>query len=202
MKKDYEVVIGVDEAGRGPIAGPVAVGVVLVKKENMQNIICAFPNFKDSKKLTENKREKIFRVLEGYKKTGIMDFHVSMSESTTIDKRGIVRAIRQAMARALSDVLPPGGDESEVKVLLDGSLIAPKRFTRQKTIIKGDEKELVIALASIVAKVTRDRKMVRYAKKFPEYGFDQHKGYGTRLHYSKYDTFGSCEIHRRTFLKY
>jgi ribonuclease HII len=153
---------------------------------------------RDSKKLSEKKREEWFeRILHGVG-TKKFSFVVSFVGAETIDRRGISFALRSALSESLKKLkIPP----TETLVLLDGGLHAPKEYLFQKTIIKGDEKESIISLSSIAAKVLRDRKMVALAKKYPEYGFEKHKGYGTALHYDAILQFGKIKkIHRKSFL--
>ena len=190
--KNCEYIIGIDEVGRGPIAGPVTVGAVLLPNSYSWH---DFKGLKDSKKLTKKDREVWFSQVRGM---GGISYKVSSVSEKVIDKKGIVYSIRLAILRSLNklDVNP-----KECLVLLDGGLCAPKKFVYQKTIIRGDEKEYSIALASIMAKVTRDRKMVQLSKKYPEYGFDSHKGYGTKRHYEEIKKHGMCDIHRRSFFK-
>ncbi len=186
---------GVDEVGRGPIAGPVAVGAFVFLDEKVKR---SFRGVKESKQLTEIEREKWFAKIEEAKANGSVNFSVNFQSEKIIDKKGLSWAIKKALNNSLSDLnLNP----KKVIVLLDGGLKAPPEYIDQKTIIKGDEKELVIALASICAKVLRDRRMIRLGKKYPEYGFEIHKGYGTRKHYEAIKKFGLLKEHRRSFLK-
>jgi ribonuclease HII len=202
MKHKY--VIGIDEAGRGPLAGPVSVGAVLFerdeyekfKKENKETLAG-----RDSKKLSEKKREEWFENIEsrqGKALAGEFNFSVGFSSNKVIDTKGIVPAISIAIEKIFSEF---NKKPEECLVLLDGNLKAPEEFKNQETIIKGDEKEPVISLASIVAKVSRDRYIVDLSKKYPEYGFEKHKGYGTKVHYEKIRKHGLCTIHRRSFLR-
>lgn len=192
--------IGIDEAGRGPIAGPVAVAAFCVATKSRRQLLDFFDNGKirDSKKLTPAARAKIFKEMVVQKSLGKVSYTVSFASAAVIDRKGISFAIRQALAESLRAL---GVEPSECKVLLDGSLGAPPEFLSQRTIIKGDEKETVIALASVVAKVSRDRLMGRFAKKYPHYDFDIHKGYGTKAHYRRVKKYGLSPIHRRSFLK-
>lgn len=232
---DYKWVIGVDEAGRGPLAGPVSVGVVLVSSDFDWNLI---PGVNDSKKLSEKKRESIFaRALE-LVAAGELWYSVQMPSAKVIDRGGIAPAIRAAMARGLAEVMsqnPPrphrgesfeGGlaslelskdgkvgadgksarlylEPGDVHVLLDGSLYAPPEFVHQETIIKGDAKERVIGLASIMAKVTRDRYMIKIATKpaYIPYDFTRHKGYGTLAHRTAIAKNGLSPEHRANYCK-
>ncbi|MEX2340732.1 MAG: ribonuclease HII [Candidatus Paceibacterota bacterium] len=187
--------LGVDEAGRGPLAGPVAVGVVLVKPDFDWKTI---PGVGDSKKVTPKKSNPNFRRAKENKKEGKLDFQVALSSHLIIDDKGIVFAINKAMKRALTK-LTLNPDECEIR--LDGALRAPSSFTNQQTIIKGDSKELCIGLASILAKVTRDQHMKRLSTKYPLYNFDIHKGYGTKDHRVRITKHGLSDIHRRTFCR-
>ena len=186
--------LGVDEAGRGPLAGPVAVGVVAVPDGFI--VENEFPGVADSKKLSEKKREKIFEMLEMRVASGDVNFTVEFESAGVIDKEGIVFAVRRALARGVNKLAP---DSALVKIQLDGALKAPPEYA-QETIINGDELIPLISLASIAAKVTRDRLMVELSKQYPEYSFEKHKGYGTRAHYAALLQYGPCVIHRRTFL--
>ena len=197
----HKHLIGIDEVGRGPIAGPVAVGAFCVSLSDLPKIKRIFKGVKESKQLSESKREEWFSIIEEHKKSGLINFRVAFQSEKTIDKKGLSFALNSALATSLREVRPSGGPTSTCRVLLDGGLKAPVEFTNQKTIIKGDEKELVIALASICAKVLRDRKMNRLGKKNPNYGFEFHKGYGTKAHYAAIESSGPLSSHRKSFLK-
>jgi ribonuclease HII len=184
-------VLGVDEAGRGPLAGPVAVGIVLAPAG--LDIAKVFPGVNDSKQLSEKERERIFELLKAQNK---VRWCVRYASHATIDSKGISYGIRAAVARGVRLLAPAPRD---VRVLLDGSLHAPEEYA-QETIIGGDASEPIISLASIAAKVSRDRLMKRLAKIYPEYLFEKHKGYGTALHYAMLEKYGPCAIHRRTYL--
>jgi len=204
MQTNLKFIVGIDEAGRGPLAGPVAIGAVIVKKDFNAKLVAAIKN-KDSKKLSHQKREIWFEQIKKWKKEGLLNYHVALVSNTIIDTEGISYAIKKGMAECLKKVMNQKGSgkkilESECLILLDGSLYAPKEFLNQKTIIKGDEKHFQIGLASIVAKVTRDRKMEQMAEQFPEYGFEVHKGYGTDLHRKMIKKHGASEVHRKSFL--
>ena len=208
-KREHKYIIGIDEVGRGPLAGPVAIGVVRLKVESLKINTKWGKDFRDSKKLSAKAREAWFVKIEEARSEGWLEYAVAFVAPSVIDKRGIVYAINAAIFRALKIVdspVPAPRQSSHVTcqlsslVLLDGGLRAPAHYPHQQTIIKGDEKELVIALASIVAKVTRDRRMVALAKKFPAYGFEKHKGYGTRAHYEAIKKHGITPHHRRSFL--
>ena len=186
--------LGVDEAGRGPLAGPVSVGVVMVREGF--DVAKEFLGVKDSKKLSEKKREKIFEMLEARVALGDAHFTVEFESAETIDNEGIATAVRRALWRGVNALAP---DSALVHILLDGSLKAPPEYS-QETIINGDELVPIISLASIAAKVTRDRLMIKLAKKYPLYSFEKHKGYGTAFHYEMLKKHGLCDIHRRSFI--
>lgn len=185
-------VVGIDEAGRGPLAGPVAVGVVVVSKHFDWNQI---EGVNDSKKLSPKNRAAIFRRAKELKKEEKLDFAVAMVSAKVIDEKGIVFAINSAMQRVIKRLaLAP----TDCFIKLDGALRAPSVFS-QETIIKGDQKEKVIGLASICAKETRDQYMKRAAKKYPEYRFEQHMGYGTRQHREAIKKHGVTTEHRKSY---
>lgn len=187
--------VGVDEAGRGPLAGPVAIGVVAVPANF--SVRRAFPGLKDSKEISLNKREELYEMLRGRARAGELQFCVRYSHASTIDRLGLTRAVARATARGVRALAP---EPTGVRVLLDGLLYAPQEY-EQKTIIGGDEKEPLIMLASIVAKVRRDRLMRRLALRYPGYAFEEHKGYGTKAHSRAIKKLGLSEIHRRSFCK-
>ncbi len=194
MMIDMRFMLGVDEAGRGPLAGPVAVGVVAVPEGF--DVAKEFVGVADSKKLSEKKRERIFQTLEKRAEQGEVRFTVELESAETIDEEGIATAVRRALWRGVNALAP---DSALVHVLLDGSLKAPPEYS-QETIINGDELVPIISLASIAAKVSRDRLMLNLSKKYPEYGFEKHKGYGTAFHYEMLKKHGLCDIHRRSFI--
>ncbi len=187
-------IVGIDEAGRGPLAGPVSVGVVKVAEG--YDLLAAFPGLNDSKKLSEKKREALFLKLQEEIKAGNVQAVVCLSSEQMIDEKGITFAVRNALARGARKLMP----NPEVgKVFLDGSLKAPPEYS-QETIIGGDALVPAIMLASVAAKVTRDRLMLKLAKEHPLYGFDVHKGYGTKAHLAAIKEHGLCVIHRATFI--
>lgn len=193
-------VIGIDEAGRGPLAGPVTVGSFGTTEKTAKLILKNFfdGNLRDSKKLSEKKREEIFAKLSLLKKEGSVSFEVSHSTPKMIDKMGISYAIKTGIEKCLENL---NIENYKLKILLDGLLKAPAKYKDQETIIKGDESSVFIACASIVAKVSRDRLMRKLAKKYPLYGFEIHKGYGTALHRNLIKKLGPSIIHRRSFCK-
>jgi len=186
--------VGIDEAGRGPLAGPVAVGLVRISNGFNKKF---FKGIKDSKQLSAEDRELWYSLALEAKKKGELDFHASLVSERVIDRHGISYALRLGIKRCLEKL----SIEEESQIFLDGALKAPIAFKHQLTVIRGDEKIPVISLASIVAKVTRDRRMVRLSKKFPEFSFEINKGYGTRIHLSALAKYGLTTIHRRSFLK-
>lgn len=186
--------LGVDEAGRGPLAGPVAVGVVAVPKDF--DVANEFPGIADSKKLSEKKREELFMLLEARVQAGDVLFLVEFEDAEMIDKEGIVSSVQRALIRGVTTLAP---NASSVQVLLDGALSVPREYT-QETIVHGDALIPIISLASIAAKVTRDRLMVKLSAQYPLYGFEKHKGYGTQAHYELLKKHGLCAIHRRSFI--
>lgn len=192
-KGGFKYIIGIDEAGRGPLAGPVAVGAVMAPSGFSKKIL---KGVRDSKKLSEKLRESWFLKLS--KESLGLRFSVSFAGSSLIDKKGISAAVRVAVKRCLEKL---EAKPEECFILLDGALKAPKKFIFQKTIIGGDDLEPIISIASIVAKVKRDRKMLRLARIYPEYGFGRHKGYGTAEHCRTIRKRGLCRIHRRSFVK-
>ena len=195
-----EYLVGIDEVGRGPLAGPLAVGVLVMNTKSAKRFRLFYQKgetfLRDSKKLSERQREEWFKIICAERKRGALDFSVSFVSHSVIDKSGLAWALRTATARSLARLAIP----TDSAIFLDGGLRAPEIFKNQKTIIKGDEKIPVIALASIVAKVTRDHLMIRMAKKYPQYGFERHKGYGTKEHFAAIKRHGLCPIHRRSFL--
>lgn len=182
-------VAGVDEAGRGPLAGPVVAAAVKINEYHD-----FFKEINDSKKLSEKKREMLFDKIISYCHVG-----VGIATVEEIDRVNILNATFLAMNRALEDL-----KEDKIlfdKVLVDGNKLIKGYDGKQEFVIKGDAKSLSIAAASIIAKVTRDRIMLKYAEEYPEYFFEKHKGYGTKLHREILLEKGALPIHRKTFLK-
>lgn len=190
------MVIGVDEAGRGPLAGPVAVGVVMAPAGF--DVAKEFPGVADSKAIAERKREKVFEMLEARAAAGDVRYLVGFGDAGRIDREGIAVVIR-GLIRDAANALAPDAEQAEI--LLDGALRAPSEY-RQQTIIGGDASVPIISLASIAAKVLRDRLMCRMAGEYPEYGFERHKGYGTKYHYEMLQMYGPSVLHRRTYLHF
>ena len=186
-KKGFEVVVGLDEAGRGALAGPVVAAAVSI----IANCKLQIANLKDSKKLTSKKRKEIFKLL---KKHPQIEWGIGKISERVIDKINILEATKLAMKRAIKKL-----KRKPDYLILDGNFKLDLPIP-QKSIIKGDEKVLSCAVASIIAKVTRDKIMEKYAKKFPIYGFEKHKGYATKFHLKMLKKYGPCKIHRKSFL--
>lgn len=196
----YKWLIGIDEVGRGPLAGPVGVGVVLILVDFDWKLL---DGVRDSKKMTAKNREAIFRRTNTLKQNHFLNYEVVLVGAKVIDKIGIVPAINQAMTIALDKIAinTPKFNPHDVTVKLDGGLKAPKEYINQETIVKGDDKELVIGLASIMAKVTRDKYMEEISTQsdFFVYNFQKHKGYGTKVHREAVIEHGLSNEHRKTF---
>ncbi|MCI8913262.1 MAG: ribonuclease HII [Lawsonibacter sp.] len=189
MSKGYAAVCGCDEAGAGPLAGPVyAAAVILPFGENI-------PGLDDSKKLTEKKRETLFPMIQDL----ALAWSIAWIEAKEIDETDILSARMRAMQLAMD-----GLERKPDFALIDGNRDKGQSAaitTPHRCLVKGDSLSASIAAASILAKVSRDRFMVKMAEQYPNYRFDQHKGYGTKLHYELLRTYGPSPIHRRTFLK-
>jgi len=198
MKKKLREIyrVGIDEAGRGPLAGPVAVGVCILY--DASKALKELRDAHDSKKMTAKSREAVYAKIKALKKRGLLDFKVCFSSNVVIDDRGIQFAIKDALKRALRAIK---AKPSRCRISLDGGLKAPEEFENQKTIIKGDDKVKEISIASICAKVERDHKMLKFAEEFPQYNFDIHMGYGTSGHTDRIRRYGLSRIHRRSFCK-
>ena len=181
----YDFICGIDEVGRGPLAGPVVAGAVVLPKGSRILYI------NDSKKLSAKKREELFDII----KEQALDYGIGIVDNEEIDEYNILNATYMAMNKALN-VLKKKPDY----LLLDAVTI-PDLDIKQFPIIKGDAKSISIAGASILAKVTRDRLMYKYDEIYPQYGFKHHKGYGTKEHYEAIEKYGITPIHRKSFLK-
>lgn len=183
--KGYSVICGVDEAGRGPLAGPVCAAAVILPKH------AQLPGLNDSKKLTDKKRRELFPVI----KEQAIAYGIGFATHKEIDEINILQATYLAMERALEQLKAKAD-----LALIDGNRAKDFGIPVQ-TVIKGDSLSANIAAASVLAKVTRDDLMVEMAKEHPGYGFEVHKGYGTKAHYEALRKLGPCAIHRMTFLK-
>ena len=183
--KDCALICGIDEAGRGPLAGPVAAGAVILPRD------CTILYLNDTKKLSEKRREELFLEI----KEKALAWNVAVVSPARIDEINILQATYEAMRQAISqlNVIP--------EILLNDAVTIPGVDIMQVPIVKGDAKSVSIAAASILAKVTRDRMMMEYDQIYPEYGFAKHKGYGTAAHIAALKEYGPCPIHRRTFIK-
>lgn len=180
----YEYICGIDEAGRGPLAGPVVAGAVILPKG------LKIPYLNDSKQLSEKRREALYdQIMASAVAVG-----AGIVSPERIDEINILQATYEAMRQAVESLDP------KPQMLLNDAVIIPGIHLPQEKIIKGDAKSLSIAAASVIAKVTRDRMMKAYHEMFPEYGFDKHKGYGSREHIEAIQKMGPCPIHRRSFL--
>lgn len=181
----FRTICGVDEAGRGPLAGPVCAAAVILPPH------CPIPGLNDSKKLTDKRRRELFPLICQQ----ALAYGIAFATEQEIDEINILQATFLAMERALVQMkLRPD------LALIDGN--REKDFGLPvKTVVKGDSLSANIAAASVLAKVTRDDFMLRQAELYPQYGFDIHKGYGTRAHYAALEQYGPCPIHRRSFLK-
>ena len=182
----YKYICGVDEAGRGPLAGPVCAAAVILPEN------CEIEGLNDSKKLSEKKREALFDVI----KEKAVAYSICYGNLEEIEEFNILEATYIAMNRAIDSLGTPAD-----YALIDGNREPKGIKIPCLTVIKGDAKSSSIAAASILAKVTRDRLMMEYDKKYPQYQFAKHKGYGTKIHYEAIKEHGICEIHRRSFLK-
>lgn len=183
--KGYNLVAGVDEAGRGPLAGPVYAAAVILPPD------AGIDGINDSKKLSEKKREELFDIIT---KTAI-SYSIASIDEKEIDEINILNATHKAMCKAVS-----GLEVAPDYVIIDGNSIKGMEKPHE-TVVKGDAKSISIAAASILAKVSRDRYITKMAEVYPEYGFDKHKGYGTKAHTEAILEHGISPIHRKTFLK-
>ena len=232
-KKGYKIIIGLDEAGRGPLAGPITAAAVIINPKacpkqsrrikspacrtgrqkpapyrnevsgagskfqgKSQNLRTILRNARDSKKLSPKKREEIFRLI---KKCSLIQFSYALVSEKVIDKINIEQATFKAMRICLKKLKINQKISQHCLILIDGNRNLPQINYLQKTIIKGDDKILSIALASIIAKVIRDKKMITLAKKYSNYHFEIHKGYPTKLHRKLLKKYGPCKIHRKSY---
>lgn len=181
----FELICGVDEAGRGPLAGPVCAAAVILPKG------LVIPGLNDSKKLSDKRRRELFPIIQHE----AVSFGIAFASQEEIDEINILQATFLAMRRAMEQLNP----QPEF-ALIDGNRETDFGVPC-KTVIKGDSLSANIAAASVLAKVTRDNWMMETAEKYPGYGFEIHKGYGTKAHYAALEKLGPCPIHRRSFLK-
>lgn len=185
LAKGYKSVCGVDEAGRGPLAGPVCAAAIILP----EGVIIDGVN--DSKKLSEKKRESLFDVI----REQALSYSIAYATVDEIEEINILNATMLAMRRAID-----GLDIKADYAMIDGNKIPPLDIDAE-CIVKGDAKSMSIACASILAKVSRDRLLYKYAEEYPMYGFDKHKGYGTKVHREAILKYGPCPYHRKSFLK-
>ena len=185
MKSGFEFICGVDEAGRGPLAGPVCAAAVILPQG------LEIEGLNDSKKLSEKKREALFDIII----ENAIDYSIAYGSLEEIEEYNILNATYFAMNRAIN------GLKQVDFALIDGNRTPTDIKVQSATIVKGDAKSMSIAAASILAKVSRDRLCLEYDKKYPQYQFAKHKGYGTKLHTDLIKQLGPCEIHRLSFLK-
>ncbi len=181
---DCEYICGIDEAGRGPLAGPVVAAAVILPKE------LKIPYLNDSKQLSAKRREDLYDIIM----EKALAVGVGAASPERIDEINILQATYEAMRQAVAEL------NIKPQILLNDAVYIPGLDLPQEKIIKGDAKSLSIAAASVIAKVTRDRMMKAYHEIFPEYGFDKHKGYGSKEHIEMLQTLGPCPIHRRSFI--
>lgn len=180
----YDIICGVDEAGRGPLAGPVVAGAVILPKDSRILYL------NDSKKLSAKKRDELYDVI----RAEAVSWAVGIVDQTRIDEINILQATYEAMRQAVSKLTP------KPQILLNDAVDIPQLSIPQCPIIKGDAKSVSIAAASIMAKVTRDRMMLEYDAQYPVYGFASHKGYGSQMHIEAIKKYGPSPIHRKTFI--
>lgn len=186
VNSGFSCICGVDEAGRGPLAGPVCAAAVILPEG------AVIEGLDDSKKLTEKKREKLYDII---KETAVA-YSVAYGTLEEIETVNILEATYLAMNRAIE-----GLNIKPDFALIDGNRVPRGIKIPCETVVKGDSKSMSVAAASVLAKVTRDRLMLEYDKKYPEYNFKKHKGYGTKEHTELIKQYGPCEIHRLSFLK-
>ncbi len=195
---DLDRLAGIDEAGRGPLAGPVVAACVVLG--NDFDVI----GIDDSKKLSQKKREELFDEITAKS----LAYGIGIEDNTVIDKINILQATKKAMETAVENAcrmlvhsVQNGEEKKNIEFLILDAVRLERTDIMQEPVIKGDAKSLSVAAASIIAKVTRDRMMEKYHEIYPEYGFDRNKGYGTKAHYEALSKNGITPIHRKTFLK-
>lgn len=215
--KSHGFLIGVDEAGRGSLAGPVVAGACLISRVffESQMALKQSSQINDSKKLSTHTRDRQYEVMESLKQQSLINFTTASASVREISDLNILGATRLAMRRAIERIIKSvkspefpeklhsdvySGMDYSIKIIVDGRPLKPFPFVHEG-VVKGDEKSLVIAMASISAKVNRDREMEQLATSYPQYGFDQHKGYGTVDHCVAIKVFGPASVHRELFLR-
>ncbi len=191
QKKGYKFIAGIDEVGRGPLAGPVVACAAIIKLKVKSEKLKVFDGIRDSKQLSERQREKFYEILTNNNQ---IDYGIGIVSEKIIDKINILNASLLAMKKAAENL--------EIKpdfLLIDGRWTLKNYPISQIAIPNGDKNVFSISVASIIAKVYRDRMLINFQKKYPEYGFEKHKGYGTKLHMKALKKYGPCKIHRRSF---
>ncbi|HRX63836.1 MAG TPA: ribonuclease HII [Candidatus Absconditabacterales bacterium] len=190
----------IDEAGRGPLAGPLYVAIVFPIKNFVKK------DFQDSKKISEKQRNTLMEKVIKLKERGFLDYTISKSSPKNIDKYGLTKSINQAIKKGIKKLAKTHNlDLSKIEIIIDGKQtfgLEKDLESRLTTIVKGDQKNKNISIASIIAKTQRDKEMVnKIHKKYPQYNFAKHKGYGTKEHIQNIKKYGPCEIHRQLFLR-
>ena len=201
--------MGIDEAGRGPLAGPLSLGICIIRRPRALRALHKLLSdpkrtgfFKDSKMFNQQGRELAYHTIMHHVKNGSIDISYTQITPSYIDTHGMSKSLARGVRTLLQRIHKKYAlDASMSRVHLDGKLYAPQKYIHQETLIKGDTRRIEIAVASIIAKVSRDRHMKKLAKQYPQYGFDAHKGYGTKKHYEALKKYGPSEVHRRSFLK-
>jgi len=188
FKNGFKIIAGADEAGRGSLAGPVAAAIVIAKSNKDFPLI---KQVKDSKQLSIKQRQDIFEKIVNNSE---IEWKVSFVGPSVIDKINILQATKLAWKNCLKKL-----NSQPDFLFIDGNQEIEGLEIKQQAVIKGDQKLFLVSLASIIAKVSRDKLMEKFSFKYPEYNFDQHKGYGTKLHLKKLKKFGPCAIHRKSF---
>ncbi len=197
-----KVIVGIDEAGRGPLCGPVVAAAVCFRET--EEVLSELPEWKfvrDSKKLSEKQREKMFDFVMEHAFIGVGIMHadtidrVNILEATFLAMKSAIVSLRQQLTKSNEQRVK----DENLRLLVDGNQLIPNIPYEQHAIVNGDDLMKVIAAASIIAKVTRDRMMMEYDKEYPQYGFAKHKGYGTKVHMDALRKFGPCPIHRMSF---
>ena len=183
QQQGFKCIVGLDEVGRGPLAGPVVAAAVWVKGNGE-----FLKGINDSKKLSEKQREKFYKILIDSEN---IKWGIGIVPEDIIDRINIFEATKLAMIKAVKNL-------NADFLILDGNFVLDIELP-QKSIVRGDQKVISISAASIIAKITRDKIMEKYHKEYPQYGFDKHKGYGTKLHMEMINKFGACPIHRKSF---
>lgn len=194
MKKEI-LTIGIDEAGRGSLAGPLVVAGISASPLFLKEVSLD----RDSKRLSPQKRQEWFEFIKTENKKGNLVFNYDVVLAETLDILGLTSSLSTSVSCVLDKL---SLKKEKDLILLDGNLKAPKDYLNQETIIKGDETVVAISLASVVAKVVRDQIMIDLARLYAEYGFDRHKGYATREHYLSLLRYGRCPAHRKSFTRF